>query len=105
MINRVWPHWSPESDHIDPKYRKKYDAPQTPFHRVLASDHVSNEIKEDLKAIHQSLNPFILKRTIEKKLRVAFKHVKVTSNVRQRIWFFNLLRYPIIMSQHEWTFW
>ena len=74
-----------EKQRINSKYRKKYDAPQTPFHRVLASDHVSNEIKEDLKAVHQSLNPFILKRNIEKKLRVIFKHVKVTSNVRQRI--------------------
>ena len=74
-----------EKHRINSKYRKKYDAPQTPFHRVLASDHVSTEIKEGLKAVHLSLNPFILKRTIEKKLRVIFKHVKVTSNVRQRI--------------------
>ena len=41
--------------------------------------------KERLKTVHQSLNPFILKKIIEKKLRVIFKNVKVTSNVRQRI--------------------
>jgi len=74
-----------EKQRINSKYRKKYDAPQTPFHRVLASDHVADEIKESLKAVHHSLNPFILKRAIEKKLRVIFKNVKVTSNVRQRI--------------------
>ncbi len=70
---------------INSKYYKKYDAPQTPYHRVLASDQVDSEIKDHLKTVHQSLNPFILKKIIEKKLRVIFKHVKVTSNVRQRI--------------------
>jgi len=43
------------------------------------------EAKERLRAVHRSLNPFILKKTIEQKLRVIFKQVKVTSNVRQRI--------------------
>jgi hypothetical protein len=70
---------------VNSKYRKKYDAPQTPYHRVLASNQVSDESKEGLKTLHQSLNPFILKRIIEKKLRVIFQYVKVTSNVRQRI--------------------
>ena len=70
---------------INSKYYKKYDAPKTPYHRVLASDQVNSETKDHLKTVHQSLNPFILKKTIEKKLRVIFKHVKVTSNVRQRI--------------------
>ena len=51
----------------------------------MASDHVSDEAKEHLQTVHQSLNPFILKKNIEKKLRVIFKKVKVTSNVRQRI--------------------
>ena len=70
---------------INSKYYKKYDAPQTPYQRVLASDQINNETKNRLKTVHQSLNPFILKKIIEKKLRVIFKHVKVTSNVRQRI--------------------
>lgn len=70
---------------INSKYYKKYDAPQTPYHRVLESDQIKDETRKRLKTIHQSLNPFILKKIIEKKLRVIFKHVKVTSNVRQRI--------------------
>lgn len=74
-----------EKKRINSKYFKKYDAPQTPYQRVLASDQIADEAKEHLKRDHQSLNPFILKKTIEKKLRVIFKHVKVTSNVRQRI--------------------
>ena len=74
-----------EKKRINSKYFKKYDAPRTPYDRVMASEHVSDEEKERLQAVHKTLNPFILKKTIEKKLRVIFKKVKVTSNVRQRI--------------------
>jgi hypothetical protein len=59
--------------------------PRTPYDRVMVSDSVSEKTKESLKTVHEALNPFILKKTIEKKLRVIFKKVKVTSNVRQRI--------------------
>jgi hypothetical protein len=74
-----------EKKRINSKYNKKYGPLRTPYDRVMASDHISREAKEHLEAVHQSLNPFILKRSIEKKLRVIFKGVKVTSNVRQRI--------------------
>jgi hypothetical protein len=74
-----------EKKRINSKYYKKYDIPQTPYDRVMASEHVSNKEKQHLKTVHESLNPFILKKNIEKKLRVIFKKVKVTSNVRQRI--------------------
>ncbi|NOQ89494.1 MAG: hypothetical protein GQ549_00955 [Gammaproteobacteria bacterium] len=74
-----------EKQRINSKYRKKYDKPQTPYHRVMISDQVSKKKKKELKTVHQSLNPFILKQNIEKKLRGIFKLVKITSNVRQRI--------------------
>ena len=74
-----------EKKRINSKYFKKYDAPGTPYDRVMASEHVSDEEKESLQTAHSALNPFILKRNIEKKLRLIFKNVKVTSNVRQRI--------------------
>jgi len=74
-----------EKKRINSKYYKKYDTPQTPYDRVLASKHVSDQEKARLETVHQALNPFILKKNIEKKLRVIFKKVKVTSNVRQRI--------------------
>lgn len=71
--------------HINSKYYKKYDSRQTPYDRVMASEHVSDEQKIRLQSIHKVLHPFILKKNMEKKLRVIFKNVKVTSNVRQRI--------------------
>ena len=51
-----------EKKRINSKYYKKYDLPQTPYDRVLASDHVSDEAKEQLKTVHESLNPFILNK-------------------------------------------
>ncbi len=74
-----------EKKRINSKYYKKYDLPQTPYDRVISLDHVSDEEKEHLQTVHTVLNPFILKKKIEKKLRVIFKKVKVTANVRQRI--------------------
>ena len=70
---------------INSKYYKKYDSPQTPYHRVMASTHVTDDAKEKLKAVQDRLNPFILKQAIERKLRGIFQRAKVTSNVRQRI--------------------
>jgi len=74
-----------EKHRVNSKYIKKYSMPTTPYHRVMASDDISQETKKTLKAVHDRLNPFILKQVIEKKLRVIFQPVKVTSNVRQRI--------------------
>lgn len=74
-----------EKTKINSKYRRKYDQPQTPYHRVLACQSIQNQTKEDLIKLHNSLNPFKLKADIENKLKVIFQHVKVTSNLRQRI--------------------
>lgn len=74
-----------EKHRVNSKYIKKYSMPTTPYHRVMASDAIPQETKKTLKAVHDRLNPFILKQVIEKKLRVIFQRVKVTSNVRQRI--------------------
>jgi len=54
----------------------------------LATAELRTRIKWHQK-LHQECSsnpqPFILKQTIELKRRLIFQHVKVTSNVRQRI--------------------
>lgn len=70
---------------IGAKYKKQYESPKTPYERVLESDSVAEATKENLRATHAALNPFTLKREIERKLMEIFQHVKVTTNVRQRI--------------------
>ena len=70
---------------VNSKYKRKYDDPQTPYARLMASPDISSAAKIKLAAQHNKLNPFILKKEIERKLTAIFALVKVTSNVRQRI--------------------
>ena len=70
---------------INSKYIKKYDTPKTPYQRVLDSEYIPEEKKDELKKIYNQLNPFELKNKIEYKLKQIFKNVMVTSNVRHRI--------------------
>ena len=90
--NRHWSayHFCPtlkllEKQRINSKYRKHYEAPKTPYQRLLESEHISAPAKDALRQAHATLNPFDLKRTIERKLRTIFKIVKVTTHVRQRL--------------------
>ena len=70
---------------INSKYKRKYYQPQTPFQRLMASEHIHQETKDTISARYQALNPFTLQSQIQKKLKSIFKHIKVTSNVRQRL--------------------
>lgn len=74
-----------EKKRINSKYKKKYEVPKTPYQRLMESTHLSEEQKTQLNACNQNLNPFKLKRAIERKLKAIFKMVTVTPNVRQRI--------------------
>lgn len=98
LINGLYSNeWSRYQNHFCPtfkllekkrsgsRYKKKYEYPQTPYQRLLNSTHIAQEKKIQLEACHQDLNPFILKRKIEEKLKGIFKLIKVTTNVRQRI--------------------
>jgi hypothetical protein len=53
--------------------RRKYDKPQTPYQRVLASDQVSDEVKRQLTVVYEQLNPAELKRRIDAKLKLLHK--------------------------------
>ena len=98
LINDLYTHeWSLYQNHFCPsmklkskvrvgsKYYKKYETPTTPYQRVLDATEVPKESKQRLQSIHETLNPFQLKRTIDKKLNAIFKLVSVSSIVRQRI--------------------
>ncbi|MFH1853017.1 MAG: transposase family protein [Candidatus Neomarinimicrobiota bacterium] len=74
-----------EKKRINSRYYKKYDNPKTPFQRLLESPSLSHEQKETLKKRQQILDPFNLKRQIDKQLKAIFKLVSVTSNVRKRL--------------------
>lgn len=74
-----------EKCRIGSRYRKTYFAPETPCQRLLDCPSVPEETKERLSLTLSSLNPFEVRCNIDRKLKDIFKHVSVTSNVRQRI--------------------
>ena len=51
---------------------KKYDTPKTPYQRVLESPDVAPSIKRSLKEQYSTLNPFRLRKIIERKLKIIF---------------------------------
>jgi len=53
---------------IKGKIKKKYDTPKTPCKRLMESDKVSQEEKDNLRKIYESLNPALLKKNIDEKL-------------------------------------
>lgn len=65
-----------EKQRLNSKYIKKYHPPQTPCQRLLGSDHVCPETKDRLKAIFLNTNPFVLKKTIQAKLKIIFNALK-----------------------------
>lgn len=62
-------------ERIDSKYRKKYDAPQTPYQRLLSCSDIPITDKQSLINTYKSLNPFVLRKSIEAKLKGIFKLV------------------------------
>jgi hypothetical protein len=65
-----------EKTKVNSKYVKKYDAPTTPYQRLLDSPHIEDEKKEKLRVVYATLNPFTLKKEIEKKLRRFFNDLR-----------------------------
>jgi hypothetical protein len=55
-----------EKTRIGSKVKKRYDKPQTPYQRVLASPDISKETKKWLRKEFAKLNPAELKRRISK---------------------------------------
>jgi len=74
-----------EKQRMNSRYQKRYDAPKTPYQRLLDSPCIDEDTKNRLRDTHQALDPFILKQRIERKLARIFRQIKVTSNVRQRL--------------------
>ena len=58
------------------KVIKKYDMPKTPYQRVLESKHVSAYKKRVLKEQFKDLNPFKLRKAMDKKLDKIFQTLR-----------------------------
>lgn len=64
---------------VNARWVKKYDEPQTPYQRLLASPPVSMQEKRQLQDRFQRLNPFTLNKEIERKLKIIFDRVRCGS--------------------------
>ena len=51
------------------KIIKVYDAPQTPFQRLINTSVLSRKSKISLLNLHASLNPFLLQLLVSKKIK------------------------------------
>jgi len=61
---------------VNARWVKKYDEPQTPSVRLLASPQIREQKKRELRERFQQLNPFTLKKEIERKLKIIFDRVR-----------------------------
>jgi hypothetical protein len=67
-----------EKRQVGSKIYRIHDKPMTPYQRVLNSPHVSEEKKQVLKKIRESLDPFSLKAEIDKRLQVVRRLASVS---------------------------
>lgn len=71
-----------KKERIGSKIKKTHSKPMTPYQRLLLSSDISEKQKESLRERYKTLDPFALKKSIEKQLKAIFKlvDVKVTSS-------------------------
>jgi hypothetical protein len=69
-----------EKKRVGARYVKKHDAPQTPYQRLLACPALNAEAKARLQQQFATLNPFVLKKEVERKLKIIFDHLRRTAS-------------------------
>lgn len=65
---------------VGAKYVKKYDLPQTPYQRLLASADLTKEAKAALELKYMGLNPFHLRQRLELELKTFFSELRESSH-------------------------
>jgi hypothetical protein len=57
---------------IGSKTIKQHDSPKTPYQRIMESSHIKESVKSSLTKQLEKLNPFLLRKIIDKKLKKIF---------------------------------
>ena len=70
-------------ERIGGKIKRKYDIPQTPYQRLIASKQIPEESERELEAIYLSLNPAQLKRSIDAKLDKLYRTYEEKGRTQQ----------------------
>jgi len=58
-----------QKERIGSKTLKHHDSPKTPYQRILESPHISPQVKQTLSKQLASLNPFMLRKSMDEKLK------------------------------------
>ena len=61
-----------EKRRVDATIIKKHSKPATPYQRLMQSEHLTDAKKNELTTIYNQLNPFELKKEIQRKLNKIF---------------------------------
>ena len=59
-------------ERVGSKTIKRHDFPKTPYQRIIESPHISDPAKEALSKDLEKMNPFMLRKTMEAKLKKIF---------------------------------
>ncbi len=59
-------------ERIHSKTIKHHDNPKTPYQRIMDSPHIPPQIKNSLSKYLETLNPFVLRKAMEDKLKLIF---------------------------------
>ncbi|MDO8469598.1 MAG: hypothetical protein Q7S84_01075, partial [bacterium] len=71
-----------EKEKLSSRYRRVYEqTPKTPYRRTLEHPAVSEEIKTKLRAVHETLNPLVLKRELERRVERLYAVQKRHGNL------------------------
>lgn len=62
-----------EKQRIASKTIKRYDSPKTPYQRIMESPDITAEVKKKLTDLFETLNPFLLRKAMEKRLKEIFQ--------------------------------
>jgi hypothetical protein len=73
-----------EKQRVQSKIVRKHSKPETPYQRLMKSVFISEDKKKELTDIYNQLNPFVLQKTIQKKLKRIFSMVNVKTDSKMR---------------------
>jgi len=59
-------------ERIGSKNIKRHDPPKTPYQRIMESPHMQNAAKLSLSILLETLNPFLLRKSMDKKMKIIF---------------------------------
>ena len=59
-------------ERIGSKNIKRHDPPKTPYQRIMESPYIQNAAKLSLSILLETLNPFLLRKSMDKKMKIIF---------------------------------